>query len=75
MNVIHTRFKCASSIVGNLIQCVRGYAVAKPIPVNWVKPERPSCISKEVSGDLGLKHNIAEDDFIQNFEKSEELKE
>ncbi|XP_043464707.1 28S ribosomal protein S15, mitochondrial [Leptopilina heterotoma] len=41
--------------ISNLI--VRNYA-PKPFTMQWVRPEKPSCISTEKSGDLGLEYNF-----------------
>lgn len=77
MNVLRsvTRHKCASSIVNNIGQGARGYASVKKLPIEWVRPEKIPCISKEASGDGGLDYNITPNNYIKEFENLPELDE
>ncbi|XP_058794490.1 small ribosomal subunit protein uS15m [Phymastichus coffea] len=71
MNILR-QLSLTPNIVRNLIQ-TRNYAVPK-LPVEWIEPEKISCIDPRKSGDGGLELNIKPEDPIKFFEKSEELK-
>lgn len=71
--ILRNRFKIMSCVVDNFSKITRNYAAPKKLPVEWIRPEKVSCISPEKSGDLGLSFNLTPNDPIDEFNKSSEL--
>lgn len=60
--------------IGNLCKSVvRGYAIEKPIPVKWERPEKIWFASKKRSGDGGINFKTKETDFLTGYEQCEAL--
>ncbi|KAJ8669612.1 hypothetical protein QAD02_000871 [Eretmocerus hayati] len=75
MSIIKKCLSCVPAAIKNATIIPRGYAGGRGLPVKWVMPQKPSCISKEKSGDGGLDFHIKEDDYLKGFEKSSELQD
>lgn len=43
--------------------------------INWTRPQQPSELSPERSGDLGLEVDVKPTDIVKEYAKSDELKE
>ncbi|XP_014214438.1 28S ribosomal protein S15, mitochondrial [Copidosoma floridanum] len=80
MNATVKTFRCLSVFIGNTVRntlptSTRGYAIQRKIPVTWIRPTRPTCYSKEKSGDGGLDFDVKPEDCISHLKEAKELED
>ncbi|XP_015603946.1 28S ribosomal protein S15, mitochondrial [Cephus cinctus] len=71
--------RCVPVIVGNILKIsntlARNYAFKSNLKIKWVRPEKPSCISTEISGDLGLDVKVDPNEYCKKYWNSKELED
>lgn len=75
--IINNCTRTVASLFRDASNLSRRYAVSvADYKINWTRPEQPSELSPERSGDLGLDDGVKPTDFVgTEYAESDELKE